>query len=101
MCPIPSSASWIVSYVGAILIASNCEEEQHLRHLDEVFRRQDDCGLLVNAEKLRVEINGLQFPPGIDYAEISTDQQREGISSYGIPSLATLPFGENTQIVCD
>ncbi len=42
----------------------------------------------------RIEINSLQFPPGIDYAEIAAEQQREGIASHGVPDL-------DIQIVCD
>ncbi len=38
------------AYVDDILIASKNEEE-HLRHLEEVFRRLDDNGLVVNADK--------------------------------------------------
>ncbi len=49
----------------------------------------------------QIEINSLQFPPGIDYAEIATEQQWEGITLHGVPDLATLPFGDNIQIVCD
>ncbi len=49
----------------------------------------------------RIEINSLQFPLGIYYAEIAAEQQREGISAHGIPNLAALPFGDNIQVVCD
>ncbi len=38
------------AYVDDILIASKNKEE-HLRHLDEVFQRLDDNGLVVNSEK--------------------------------------------------
>ncbi len=38
------------AYVNDILIASKNEEE-HLQHLDEVFRRLDDYGLVVNSDK--------------------------------------------------
>ncbi len=43
----------------------------------------------------------MQFPPGIDYAEIAAEQQREGVTSHGVPDLATLHFGDNIQVVCD
>ncbi len=38
----------------------------------------------------RIEIKSMQFPPGIDYADIAAEQQREGIISHEVPDLATL-----------
>ncbi len=49
----------------------------------------------------RIEINSLQFPPGIDCTEIAAKQQREGNTSHMVPDLATLPFGDNILFVCD
>ncbi len=46
-------------------------------------------------------MNSLQFPPGIDYAQIATNQQREGNTPHAVPNLATLTFGDNIQAVCD
>ncbi len=51
--------------------------------------------------RTQIEINSPQFPPVIDYAEIAAEQQREGIISHEVPDLATLPFGDNNQVVCD
>ncbi len=38
------------AYVDDILIASKTEED-HIQHLEEVFRRLDEHGLVVNADK--------------------------------------------------
>ncbi len=38
------------AYIDDILIGSK-KEQEHLQHLEEVFQRLDDYGLVVNADK--------------------------------------------------
>ncbi len=54
-----------------------------------------------SSEGPRIGINSFQCKLGIDYAELVAEQQREGITPQGAPNLATLPFGDNIQVVCD
>ncbi len=46
-------------------------------------------------------MHSLQFPSEIDNTELAAEQKHEGKRSHVIPNLITLPFGDNTLVVCD
>ncbi len=58
-----------------------------LSHFDLVFRHVRVADSEVADTLSRIEINSLQFPSGIDYAELAAEHQHEMIRSHVIPNL--------------
>ncbi len=73
----------------------------YLSQFDLEFRHVRGANNEVADALSRIEIISLQFPSGIDYTELAAQQKHEGIRSHGIPNLITLPFGDNTLVICD
>ncbi len=81
--------------ISAMASHSSKYTEREIRQLDYLcqfnleFRHVRGSENKVVDALTRIEINSLQFPPGIDYAEISAEQPREGITSHAVHDLAT------------
>ena len=51
---------FVVAYIDDILVASTSPDE-HLKHLEQLFQRLDQYGIVINADKCILGANSLEF----------------------------------------